>query len=80
MWMHRGGKLPHMRGDFFSQAPCMNAFETMDEACYRVTIRAIRRAIETCGILGIPRIVVHASFNSCFTTLDFYRQNFVMIC
>ena len=58
----------------------MNAFETMDEACYRVTIRAIRRAIETCGILGIARIVVHASYNSCFTTLDFYRQNFIMIC
>lgn len=59
----------------FSHAPCMNAFEVLDETCYRVTVRAIGRAIETCGILGIPRIVVHASYSPHFTTLDFYREN-----
>lgn len=47
----------------------------MDEECSRVTVRAIRRAIEACGILKIPRIVVHASHRPYFSQGEFYQQN-----
>ena len=58
----------------FSHAPCMNAFSG-DSTDYDVTIRAIRRSIESCGALHIPRIVVHASFSPDFTARQFTEQN-----
>lgn len=58
----------------FSHAPCMNAFET-DEEYYHITLRAIRRSIESCALLHIPRIVVHASFSPRFTSQEFLTRN-----
>lgn len=58
----------------FSHAPCMNAFSG-DRTDYDVTVRAIRRSIESCGVLRIPRIVVHASFSPDFTARQFTEQN-----
>lgn len=58
----------------FSHAPCLNAFSG-DRTDYDVTVRAIRRSIESCGVLSIPRIVVHASFSPDFTARQFTEQN-----
>jgi len=57
-----------------SHAPCMNAFSG-DRTDYDVTVRAIRRSIESCAELKIPRIVVHASFSPDFTAREFTEQN-----
>ena len=58
----------------FSHAPCLNAFSG-DSTDYDVTLRAIRRSIESCGALRIPRIVVHASFSPDFTPRRFTERN-----
>lgn len=58
-----------------SHSPCVNAFKTMDEETFQISVRAIRRSLEICNILGIPRTVVHASHNPDFTVRDFYKQN-----
>lgn len=44
-----------------SHAPCVNAFAELTEEHYATCLRAVRRSIEICGRLGIPRLVVHAS-------------------
>ena len=58
-----------------SHSPCVNAFGTLDEAQYNAAVRAIRRSLEVCNVLGIKRTVVHASRNVSFTCQDFFRQN-----
>ena len=63
-----------------SHAPClhnpiMNAFDNPDDEEYRRNIRAIRRSIEICHILGIDRIVVHACANDKLTKDEFYAYN-----
>ena len=63
-----------------SHAPClhnpvMNAFVDQNDETYRANIRAIRRSIEICHILGIDRIVVHACANNQLTVDEFYRYN-----
>ena len=58
-----------------SHAPCLDAFDTLSEEHYAATVRAIRRSIEVCHVLGISRTVVHASSNESFDAAAFYRQN-----
>lgn len=63
-----------------SHAPCLHfpILEAMTnpwDETYRANIRAIRRSIEVCHILGIDRIVVHACPSSTFTVEDFYQYN-----
>ena len=58
-----------------SHSPCVNAFAQEDEASYQVALRAIRRSIEACHILGIPSTVVHASSNVKFSYWDFWKKN-----
>ena len=58
-----------------SHAPCLNAYERLDEEHYQTVVRAMRRAIEICGILGIDRIVVHASSNEAFDKPEFIARN-----
>ena len=63
-----------------SHAPCLHnailsALEGGDDQTYRANIRAIRRSIEVCNLLNIPRIVVHACCDKSFTTDTFYKYN-----
>ncbi len=55
--------------------PCLNVFSNPNDETYRTNIRAIRRSIEICHLLGIARIVVHACPHDSFTEEDFYRYN-----
>ena len=61
-----------------SHAPClhnpiMNALNDPQDETYRANIRAIRRSIEICHILGIDRIVVHACADATLTKEEFYK-------
>ena len=59
-----------------SHSPCVNAFAMpCDEETYQNAVRAIRRSIEACHILGIPATVVHACSNVNMSYMDFYREN-----
>ena len=63
-----------------SHAPCLHfpVLEAMDDPqneTYRANVRAIRRSIEICHLLNIPRIVVHACPSNTFSKEDFYRYN-----
>lgn len=63
-----------------SHAPClhnpvMEAFDDPGNETYKANVRAIRRSIEICHILGIDRIVVHACANDKLTKEEFYRYN-----
>ncbi len=63
-----------------SHAPCLhfahpNALKTRADADYVRDIRAIRRSIEVCHLLGIPRIVVHACVHDSFDEDTFLRYN-----
>ena len=58
-----------------SHAPCLDAFDKLNEEHYAVTVRAIRRSIEICHLLGIKRTVVHASSNPAFTVAEYYQCN-----
>jgi sugar phosphate isomerase/epimerase len=63
-----------------SHAPCLhfahpNALILHEDADYQRDIRAIRRSIEVCHILGIPRIVVHACVHDSFDEETFLRYN-----
>lgn len=58
-----------------SHAPCVDAFEQLTDEHYEVTLRAIRRSIEICHMLGIKRTVVHASSNANFGADEFYQAN-----
>lgn len=63
-------------GVSFAQAhsPGVNAYDGGEER-YQSAIRAVRRSIEACHILGIDRTVVHASWHKQFTLKDFYEKN-----
>jgi len=63
-----------------SHAPCLHnpvlaAFENHEDETYQANIRAIRRSIEICHILGIERIVVHACCDVESTEDELYRYN-----
>lgn len=58
-----------------SHSPCVNAFSQMDDETYAVALRAVRRSIEVCHMLGISGTVVHASSNIHMTYIDFLQQN-----
>lgn len=58
-----------------SHAPCLNVFKQLDDETYSYNLRAIRRSIEICHMLGIRSIVVHASPNKNFTVEEFYKYN-----
>lgn len=63
-----------------SHAPCLHnpilsAFKNHDDETYQASIRAIRRSIEICHILGISRIVVHACCNTNFSVDELYKYN-----
>lgn len=63
-----------------SHAPCLHnpVMEALDDPkneTYRTNIRAIRRSIEICHMLGIDRIVVHACADPKLTAEEFYRYN-----
>ena len=63
-----------------SHAPCLHnpiagAMDDPENEEYRANVRAIRRSIEICHILGIDRIVIHACANDKLTKEDFYRYN-----
>lgn len=57
-----------------AHAPCLNPFGG-DQEKYDYAVQAIRNSIEICGVLGIPRIVVHAGQSKAFIHEDFYREN-----
>ena len=46
-----------------SHAPCVNVFQDFNEETYTANLRAVRRSIEVCNVLGINRIVVHSCPN-----------------
>ena len=63
-----------------SHAPCLHdpvlsALDNPSDETYRVNVRAIRRSIEICHMLGIPRIVVHACPHKDFDKQTFYAYN-----
>ena len=58
-----------------SHAPCLHKPVIGDEETYRVNIRALRRSIEICHLLGIERIVVHACADKALSVEEFYRYN-----
>ncbi|MBR5311864.1 MAG: sugar phosphate isomerase/epimerase [Clostridia bacterium] len=63
-----------------SHAPCLHnavlpAMENRDDETYRYNVRAIRRSLEVCHVLGIPRIVIHACTHKSFTEEMFYAYN-----
>lgn len=55
--------------------PCLNMLQDPNDETYRVNIRAIRRSIEICHMLGIDRIVVHACPHDTFSVAQFYEYN-----
>ena len=63
-----------------SHAPCLHfahpeALTDRENADYLREVRAIRRSIEVCHMLGIPRIVVHACTHDSFDRETFLRYN-----
>ena len=63
-----------------SHAPCLRSVvlpvEALDDSAdYRFNLRAYRRSIEVCHVLGIPQIVVHACTKSAFDKEMLYRYN-----
>lgn len=62
-----------------SHAPCLNPrtelLQNPEHEEYRAIIRALRRSIEICHILSIPRIVVHSCLNAALTEAESYRYN-----
>ena len=56
---------------------CLNVLHGFEDETYQANVRAIRRSIEICHILGIKRIVVHACFSleADFTIDMFYKYN-----
>ena len=63
-----------------SHAPCLHqailpALSDPTDETYRRNVRAIRRSIEVCHALHIPRIVIHACPDPSFTPDTFYRYN-----
>ncbi len=63
-----------------SHAPCLHnailpALIDKDDETYRKNVRAIRRSIEVCHLLNIPRIVVHACMHPEFTPESFMHYN-----
>jgi len=63
-----------------SHAPCFHnailpALENPENEEYRHEVRAIRRSIEVCHALGIPRIVIHACTSPELTPESFTRYN-----
>lgn len=67
-------------GFVVSHAPCLHtpilsAITNPNDEIYCRNIRAIRRSIEICHILGIKRIVVHACTSKNITVEEFYQYN-----
>jgi sugar phosphate isomerase/epimerase len=63
-----------------SHAPCLHfaipeALVDSHNVQYRKNVRAIRRSIEVCHALNIPRIVIHACVDPEFDEETFYRYN-----
>lgn len=63
-----------------AHAPCLHnailpALEDRQNETYRLNVRAIRRSIEVCNALKIPRIVIHACTDKTFTYDTFYKYN-----
>jgi sugar phosphate isomerase/epimerase len=63
-----------------SHAPCLHtaipeAILNKENEVYQRNIRAIRRSIEVCHMLGIPRIVIHACTHPSFTKESFVKYN-----
>ncbi|MBQ1264165.1 MAG: sugar phosphate isomerase/epimerase [Oscillospiraceae bacterium] len=58
-----------------AHAPCLHIPILNDEETYRRNTRAIRRSIELCHLLGIGRVVVHASACKEFTPEQFRQYN-----
>jgi sugar phosphate isomerase/epimerase len=58
-----------------SHSPCVNVYGKLNEETYNVNMRALRRSVEVCHRLGIPRTVVHAGMNTAFSSMDFYEMN-----
>lgn len=58
-----------------SHAPCVNPFGDLTEACYNSSVRAVRRSIEVCHILGIERIVVHTGWHKSFDREKYFSEN-----
>jgi sugar phosphate isomerase/epimerase len=79
---HQWGEIAAAAGVTYvvSHAPCLHfpVLEAMDNPqneTYRANIQTIRRSIEICHLLNIPRIVVHACPSNTFSKEDFYRYN-----
>jgi len=58
-----------------SHSPIVNAFAPDQPDSYERALTAARRSVEICRILGIDRIVVHASFRNDFTPEQFLSEN-----
>ncbi len=63
-----------------SHAPCLHsavlpALNNKNDETYRANVRTIRRSIEVCHALSIPRIVIHACTDPSFTKDTFYKYN-----
>lgn len=63
-----------------AHAPCLHfaipsALVDRENEEYRANLRAIRRSVEVCHLLGIPRTVIHACVDPSFDKATFYRYN-----
>ena len=63
-----------------AHAPCLHnailpALEDKNDETYRRNVRIIRRSIEVCNALNIPRIVIHACPDQSFDQQTFYKYN-----
>ena len=58
-----------------SHAPCVNVFSDFSDETYRINTRALKRSVEICGMLGIERLVVHASSNTAMSRKEFFAKN-----
>ena len=63
-----------------SHAPCLHrafpdALNNRDNEDYRRKVKILRRSIEVCNALNIPRIVIHACPDQSFDQETFYKYN-----
>ena len=63
-----------------SHAPCLHkailpALEDRDNETYRRNVKIIRRSIEVCNELKIPRLVIHACPDDSFDKETFFKYN-----
>ena len=63
------------KGMSFVMAHALGGNALQDKVSYDKIVKATKRSIEVCDILGIPNIVVHSGHQPNLTTEEFYEKN-----